>query len=306
MATHYQKIIPNLWFDGVAEEAVQFYTGLFSNSKIGKIYRYGKEGREIHGNPEGTVMNIEFTITGLQMLALNGGPHFKFNPSVSLFVICESHEEIKKLWKELLKGGQSMMPLDKYEWSESYGWLCDKYGLSWQLMLGEVKVVGQKITPLLFFTGDSRGKAEDAINFYTSVFNDTLVDGILRYEDENEFADGTVKHAQFSLENLKFMAMDSGIENDFPFNEAISFIIDSKNQDEIDYYWSKLSEGGDPKAQQCGWLKDKFGVSWQVVPIKILTDMLGDPDKEKTERVTKSFLKMKKFDLQTLENAYKG
>src|SRR5690606_27444132 len=114
-----------------------------------------------------------------------------------------------------------------------------------------------------------------AIYFYTEVFQGTEIDGILKYEKENEFAEGTVKHAQFSLENLKFMAMDSAMENDFPFNESISFIIDCKDQEEIDYYWTHLSQGGDPEAQQCGWLKDKFGVSWQVVPIEILTNMLA-------------------------------
>lgn len=304
MSTKNQKILPNLWFDGVAEEAAKFYTGLFSDSQVGKIYRYGKEGQEIHGNPEGAVMNVEFTLAGQQFLALNGGPLFKFNPSISFFVICETRDEIKKLWDNFLEGGESMMPLDKYEWSESYGWLNDKFGLSWQFMLGKLEEVGQKITPLLFFTGDQRGKAEEAINFYASVFKDTEIDGILKYEKENKFASGTVKHAQFSIENYKFMAMDSGMENNYPFNEAISFIIDCKDQKEIDYYWNKLSEGADPKFQQCGWLKDKFGVSWQVVPIKILTDMLGDPRKERTERVTKAFMKMKKFDLEVLQNAY--
>src|SRR5690606_35904954 len=288
MATKYQKITPNLWFDGVGEDAERFYTGLFPDSKIGKIFRFGKEGSEIHGNPDRAVMNVEFSLAGQPFLALNGGPLFKFNPSISFFVICETTEEINKLWDQLLEGGETMMPLDQYEWSERYGWLNDRFGLSWQLMKGKLEEVGQKITPLLFFTGNQRGKAEEAIHFYTSVFRDTMVDGILKYdaEDENKFAAGTVKHAQFSIENLKFMAMDSGMENNYPFNEAISFIIDCKDQEEIDYYWSKLSEGGDPEAQQCGWLKDKFGVSWQIVPIEILTGMLADPRKEKTENVT--------------------
>lgn len=304
MATKYQKIIPNLWFDREAEEAADFYTGLFSNSNTERIFRYGKEGQEIHGNESGAVMNVEFSLAGVQFLALNGGPLFKFNPSVSLFVICETEEEIKLLWDKLLIGGEIMMPLDKYDWSESYGWLKDKFGLSWQLMLGELKDVGQKITPLLFFTGNQRGKAGDAIQYYTEVFQSSEIDGILKYEKENAFAEGTVKHAQFSLENLKFMAMDSAIENDFPFNESISFIIDCKDQDEIDYYWTHLSRGGDPDAQQCGWLKDKFGVSWQIVPIEILTKMLADPDMEKTERVTKAFLQMKKFELDKLHSAH--
>ncbi len=251
-------------------------------------------------------MNVNFTLAGQHFLGLNGGPLFKFNPSISFFVICETKEEIQRLWDNILEEGEIMMPLDKYEWAESYGWLNDKFGLSWQLMMGKQEEVGQKITPLLFFTGERRGKAEEAIKFYTSVFRDTGIDGILKYEEENEFATSTVKHAQFTIENVKFMAMDSAVENNYPFNEATSFIIDCKDQEEIDYYWSKLSEGGDPEAQQCGWLKDKFGVSWQVVPIKILTDMLKDPSKERTERVTKAFMKMKKFDIEDLKNSYEG
>ncbi len=304
MKTNNQKILPNLWFDGVAEDAAKFYTTVFQNSHLGNVSRYGKEGTEIHGNEEGTVMNVEFTLEGQQILGLNGGPHFKFNPSVSFFVMCESKEEIGLLWEKLLEKGEALMPLDKYEWSESYGWLQDRFGLNWQLMLGDVNDVGQKITPLLFFTGDQRGRAEEAINFYTKVFNDSAVDGVLKYDEENEFTSGTVKHAQFKIEKMKFMAMDSGIEHKHPFNEAISFIIDCKDQEEIDYYWNKLSDGGDPKAMQCGWLKDKFGVSWQVVPVKILTGMLSDPRKEKTERVTAAFMKMKKLEIEELEKAY--
>lgn len=163
MAT-FQKITSNLWFDSNAEEAAKFYTSIFKNAKIERITHYGKEGYEIHGRPEGSVMTVEFSIEDQQFVALNGGPHFKFN-------------------------------------------------------------------------------------------------------------------------------------------EAISFIINCKTQDEIDYYWEKLSGGGDKRAQVCGWLKDKYGVSWQVVPT-ILSDMMSDGVTEKTESVMKAMLQMKKLDIAALEEAY--
>jgi predicted 3-demethylubiquinone-9 3-methyltransferase (glyoxalase superfamily) len=159
-----QKITPCLWFDSNAEAAAKFYTSIFKNSKIGKISRYGKEGYEIHGKPEGTVLTVEFELNGQTFTALNGGPAFKFN-------------------------------------------------------------------------------------------------------------------------------------------EAISFQVNCESQNEVDYYWEKLSKDGDEKAQQCGWLKDKYGVSWQIVPV-VLGEMLQDKNAEKSERVMKALLQMKKLDIQTLEQAY--
>jgi predicted 3-demethylubiquinone-9 3-methyltransferase (glyoxalase superfamily) len=159
-----QKISPCLWFDDQGEEAAKFYTSIFKDSKIGDVTRYGKEGYEIHGREEGTVMTVEFEIEGQKFLALNGGPIFKFNEAISFQVYCETQEE-------------------------------------------------------------------------------------------------------------------------------------------VDYYWKKLSEGGDEKAQQCGWLKDKYGVSWQIVPT-ILIRMLKDKDSEKSQRVMKAMLQMHKLDISTLKKAY--
>lgn len=159
-----QRISPCLWFDDQGEEAAKFYTSIFKDSKIGDVTRYGKEGYEIHGREEGTVMTVEFEIEGQKFLALNGGPIFKFNEAISFQVYCETQEE-------------------------------------------------------------------------------------------------------------------------------------------VDYYWEKLSEGGDKKAQQCGWLKDKYGVSWQIVPT-ILIKMLKDKDSEKSQRVMKAMLQMHKLDISTLKKAY--
>jgi predicted 3-demethylubiquinone-9 3-methyltransferase (glyoxalase superfamily) len=161
-----QPITPCLWFDTQAEEAARFYTGTFKNSKIGKISRYTEVGREVHGQPAGKVMTVEFKLNGQPFTALNGGPQFKFN-------------------------------------------------------------------------------------------------------------------------------------------EAISFQIMCRDQEEVDYYWNKLGQGGDPNAQQCGWLKDRYGLSWQVVPTA-LVELLGDPDREKSGRAMEAMLKMKKLDIAELERAFEG
>lgn len=303
MTTSDHKITTCLWFDDQAGEAAKFYTSLFQNSSIGERTRYGKEGQEIHGKPEGAEMTVSFELEGEKFTGLNGGPHFQFNPSISIFVAA-SEQEIDKLWNALEKGGKVMMPLEKYDWSDKYGWLQDKFGLSWQLMLDKEASMEQKICPLLFFTGKRRGQAEEAVKFYTSLFKQSGIDGILRYtEEESSFAMNTVKHSQFRLMGQRFMAMDSGMENDYPFNEAISFVVPCETQEEIDYYWDHLTEGGDPKAQQCGWLKDKFGVSWQITP-NILHKFLSSGNQVRVDRVTKAFLQMKKFDIQKLREAY--
>jgi predicted 3-demethylubiquinone-9 3-methyltransferase (glyoxalase superfamily) len=195
----------------------------------------------------------------------------------------------------LVQDGSVLMALNKYEWSEKYGWLQDRYGVNWQLSFGKLSEVGQKFTPTLMFTGNQHGKAEQAINFYTSVFNNSSITGVLKYSATDHDVEGTVKHAQFTLENHVFMAMDSSMSKEFSFNEAISLVVECKQQQEIDYYWNKLTEGG--SEGRCGWLKDRFGVSWQIVPA-ILGELMSDP--ARSGNVLKAFMKMKKFDIEEL------
>jgi len=296
-----------LWFDNQAEEAGKFYTSTFPNSQTSRITRYGKEGFEIHRQKEGTLMTIDFSLDGQKFTALNGGPYFKINPSISFFVTYEKEDHVDAIWKNLTHGGTVLMPLDKYPWSEKYGWLQDRYGVSWQIALGRRSDVGgQSVVPSLMFAKEHYGQAEKAMNLYTSVFKNSKIEGVLRYgPDQLPEKEGTVQHAQFTLGNQTFMVMDSAMDHQFTFNEGVSLVVNCDTQEEIDYYWGKLSEGGDPKAQVCGWLKDKFGVSWQIVPT-LLDDMLQDRDKTKTERVTKAYLKMKKFDIKELKKAFEG
>lgn len=302
--TKSQKIVPCLWFDSNAEEAAHFYTSLFADSHIGRILRYGEEGQEITGKPPGSVMTVDFQLAGYRFTGLNGGPQFTFTPAISFWLQCESAAEIDALWTGLVQGGMALMPLDKYEWSDKYGWVQDKFGLTWQLALGKLADVGQKITPFLMFVGNQHGRAEEALKLYTEIFVDSKVDGILRYAAGEGGTAGTVKHAQFGLSREKFMVIDGGLSHSFNFNEAISLEILCATQGEVDYFWDKLTANGGEEGP-CGWLKDKFGVSWQVAPTA-LYDFLHDPDPVKAQSVTRAILQMKKLDIATLQRAYVG
>lgn len=291
-----RKISPFLWYDDKAEEAANFYVSLFRNSKIDTVARYGDAGP----GPKGSVMTVKFELAGEEFIALNGGPHFKFTPAVSFYVACETPQEVDKLWEKLSEGGSALMPLDKYPFSERFGWVADRFGLSWQLNLADFP---QKITPCLMFVGEQNGEAEEAMNFYVSQFNNSGIDRVERYVAGERNKEGAVKHGVFSLAGQKFIAMDGGTEHPFTFNEASSLVVNCKTQEEVDEYWEKLSEGG--QKSQCGWLKDRYGLSWQVVPT-VLDEMYADKDPEKSKRVMQAMLQMTKLDIATLKRAYEG
>jgi len=256
----------------------------------------------LHNTPSGSVETVAFELAGQAFSAISAGPLFTFNPSVSFIVACETEAEVDALWKQLSAGGQVLMELGEYPFSQRFGWTQDRYGLSWQVMHMGGRPIQQKIVPALLFVGSQAGKAEEAIRFYTSVFPRSKVGDILRYgKGEAPDAEGTVKQALFTLAGQVFSATDSAYEHGFAFNEAISFMVYCDTQAEIDRYWEKLSAV--PEAEQCGWLKDRYGLSWQVVPAR-MDEMMRSSDDEQLARVTQAFLAMKKFDLAELEKAY--
>jgi predicted 3-demethylubiquinone-9 3-methyltransferase (glyoxalase superfamily) len=299
-----QKIVPHLWFDREAKEAAKFYCSVFPDSKITSI-------TTLYNTPSGNTDIVLFEFWGYKFQAISAGPLFQFNPSISFMVNFdpsqdkEARQRIDEVWVNLMEGGKALMPLGEYPFSERYGWVQDRYGLSWQLIYtnpeGEERPL---IIPSLLFVGDIYGKAEEASDFYLSVFKNTKRGTIARYPSGMEpDQESMVMFTDFKLEGQWFSAMDSAREHGFNFNESISFMVFCKDQEEIDYYWNKLSAV--PEAEQCGWLKDKYGLSWQIVPA-VMDKMMQDQDPEKIDRVTQSFLKMKKFDLATLQRAYDG
>ncbi len=299
-----QKITPNFWFDDQVEAAAQFYTSLFPDSRIGAVARYDKAGAEVSGKPEGSVVTIEFELDGQQFVGLNGGPLFKLNPSISFHCQCATEEEAEALWPQLSEGGDVLMPFGEYPFSKRFGWCNDRFGVSWQVILVE-EPFQQKFVPALMFVGDVCGKAEEAVHFYTSLFAEAALTSLTHYgENEGPDAAESVQFAAFSLAGQAFSAMDSALAHNFSFNEALSFIVNCQEQKEVDYYWEKLTADGGEESM-CGWLKDKYGVSWQIVPQQLM-EMIGAEDKKKAGRAMAAMLKMKKLDIAVLQKAFDG
>ena len=274
-----QKITPNLWFDGDAEEAVDFYTSAFPDSKIISKSYYPKSAEEgladFQLDLAGEVLTIDFELGGHAFTAINAGSEFAFNPSISFMVNFDpskddqAREHLKELWGKLSDGGQVLMPLEPFPYSELYGWVADRYGLTWQLILTDPAGDPRPfIIPTLLFTAENTNRAEEAVNYYVSIFKDAKIGAVNHYpEDHGPAKAGALMFGDFMLANQWFAAMDSAVEQDFVFNEAISLSVSCKDQAEIDMFWEKLSSN--PQFEQCGWCKDKFGVSWQIVPENI-------------------------------------
>ena len=291
-----QKIIPHLWFDTEAKEATALYASLFPNSLVDNV-------TTIHDTPSGDADTVSFTLAGTKFMAISAGSYFKFTPAISLFVTFESEAEIDKVWNALVDGGKVLMEYQAYPWATKYGWLEDRYGLSWQLSMSENHKTEQQITPLLMYTQGNAGKCQEALDFYTSVFPNSSIDLISKYAEGQGDVVGYINHARFTLGGYHLMAMESSGPHEFTFSEAFSLIVKCETQEEIDKYWATLSAV--PEAEQCGWLKDKYDVSWQIVPTA-MDRMMSEGTPEQIKRVTQAFLQMKKFDIATLEQAYRG
>lgn len=300
-----QKIIPHLWYDKEAKEAAEFYVSVFPNSKITHHY-------VMKGTPSGDCDVMSFDLMGQSFMSISAGPYFKLNPSISIMVNFDPSQDkdaakkIDEVWAKLSAGGTVLMPIGEYPFSKRYGWIQDRYGMTWQLILtnpeGEERPA---MIPAMLFTGAVSGKAKEATDFYLSVFKDSKRGALSLYPEDNNGIQkkGDVMFTDFKLAGQWFSAMDGGNVHDFGFNEAVSFMVNCDTQEEIDYYWSKLSAV--PESEMCGWCKDKYGVSWQIIPTNLEDYMrTGTPDQVK--RVTEAFLAMKKFDIAAVDKAYKG
>lgn len=277
-----KPIYPCIWSNNQAKEIAAFYCSLFSHSHIITEMPF--------------IVHLE--LDGFKCSIMNGGNRYKPNPSVSLFVTCETDAEIDALWGKLSEGGSVLMPVDKYEWSERYGWCTDKYGVSWQLYKGKLSDVGnQKIAPFLTFVGNQLGNAEAAAKWYTFLFQNSEIQGIAHYPKEIPQIGGMTMHAQFLLDGKVWMASDAAGEHLYGFDEGMSFVVECDTQTEIDFFWDNFTKEG--QEGMCGWCKDKFGVSWQIIPAD-LGKWVSNP--EKGQKVVAAFMQMKKFDIQTLLN----
>ena len=294
-----QKIIPHLWFDKEALEAAHFYASVFPNSRVTST-------SVIKDTPSGDCEIVGFEIMGYNFEALSAGPVFQINPSVSIMInfdpsqLKNARELIDAVWEKLAKDGKPLMPLDQYPFSERYGWIQDKYGFTWQLIYTDPEGEDRPLViPCLLFVTDESKKAEEATDFYLSLFKNTKRGAIAHHSAGSEpHTEGSVMFTDFMLEGQWFAAMDGSTSmHDFAFNEAVCFIVKCDNQQEIDYYWSELSAAPGYE-QQCGWVKDKYGVSWQIMPTNMGALMQKNP-----EKITPAMLSMKKIIIADLEKA---
>lgn len=299
-----QKITPHLWFDTEAKEAAEFYSDVFPDSEITDV-------STLRDTPSGDPDVVSFRVWGHEFMAISAGPMFKINPSISFIVNFdpsrdeEARERLDRIWARLAEGGKELMPLGEYPFSPRYGWVEDRFGTSWQLILSNPEGDPRPtIVPALLFTGGAYGKAAEALDLYTSVFPDSERGLVVPYPEGSENGDpGKIMFSDFRLGDCWFAAMDGAGPHEFEFSPAVSLMVNCADQEEIDYFWERLSAV--PEAEQCGWIQDRFGVSWQITPAE-LEGMIRTGTREQVDRVTKAFLPMKKLDLAELRKAFQG
>lgn len=276
-------IFPCIWFNQNGGEAAKFYISVFKNSKI----------------TIDTSMVVNIEIEGQKLMFLSVGPQFKPNQTLSLMLMCESHEEVEEYYNKLSENGKVMMGLDSYPWSEKYAWVEDQYGISWQLNYASEKAT-QKFSPVMMFTGNNAGKCREAISFYTEIFPNSKIEGIMDYPEGQGEPAGNIAHSQFQIDNFMMMAMDSSHDHKVHFTEGTSMVVMTDNQEETDFYWNKLSENGEES--MCGWLKDQYGFSWQITP-KRLIELTNNGNPETSKKAFDAMLKMKKIIIKDIEDA---
>lgn len=284
-----KNIYPCLWFENNGTEASDFYCDVFGSSII------------LSRNPMVTV----FEVHGCKFMALTGGPSYKVNPAVSYFVKCKNEEEIDGYYERLSAGGMPLMALGKYPWGEKYAWIQDRYGVNWQLILGgNMEGVKEKFMPSIMFVHQNNGKAEEAIHYYTSIFPESKIEAISRYGSSDPDTTGHVNFSHFLLNGESFGAMDSGFDHQFDLTPGNSFVVLCKDQTEVDHFWNSLiADGG--KESRCGWLLDKYGLSWQIIPSRFM-ELISTGDPTVTQRVLQAMAPMNKLIIAEFEKAAKG
>ncbi len=294
-----QRIVPSLWFDHVAAEAAEFYTTVFSYSRVTHTQHYPLDGLpDWQAEYAGQVLTVEFEIGAYRLVAINAGAEFRINPSVSFLlnfdpaVNAAAREHLNELWGRLSEGGRELMPLAEYPFSRHYGWLVDRYGVSWQLALSDPGAEPRPfVVPSLLFGDVAQNRAGEAIDFYTSLFEGRTGTLAPYPEATGPARAGSLQFGEFEVLGQWFAAMDSGVEQDFTFNPGVSLILECADQAELDRYWEQLSAVRE--AEQCGWCVDRFGLSWQVVPAH-LAELLAAPG------AYARLLEMKKIDIAAL------
>lgn len=271
-----QKVIPNLWFNRDAEQAAEFYTTALPNTTSRLTVRYPEELPDWQAAFAGEPLVVDLFVGGFQIAMINADDNFRPNPMISFMLNFDplmfggdadaARARLDETWAALSDGGSALMPLDEYPFSEHYGWVQDRYGVSWQLMLTHPEGDPRPfVIPQIMFAGDVTNKAREAVELYTSLFDDAEIGMVTEYREQTGTAQaGSVMFGEFRIGDQWFAMMDSNVEHEFTFTPGVSLEVRCRDQAEIDNLWDALSAV--PEAEQCGWLADRYGVSWQIVP----------------------------------------
>ncbi|MFI3124330.1 VOC family protein [Streptococcus suis] len=286
-----QTIIPHLWYDTAAKEAVAFYVDLFGG-KLDWSYT-------ITDTPSGDSDLIQFQLGDMTLAAISAGPYFKLNESMSLMVNVASKDEVTRLYQALSEGGRILMPLAEYPFSPYYVWLEDRFGLSWQLSYAPDLDKPYQFDICLLFSQEQVGLAQPMLDYYKDKLPQASV-GQLSYYGEGEATVEAAKlnYAELLVAGQKMIVMDHGYGGEASFNEAFSLMVYVDSQDELDFYYDLLSAV--PEAEMCGWAKDQFGISWQIVP-RILMEAYDTASPEKVKAVNAAVMTMKRLDFATIQ-----
>ena len=281
------RITPNIWFQDNAREALEFYTAAFGDgSAILETTSYPETGLpDFQRDRAGQLLAADFSLRGHRLTAINAGDEFAPTPAISFMLnfdplqysdAAAARADLDGLWQQLSVGGKIMMPVQEYEFSARYGWVEDRYGVSWQLILTDPEGEPRPfLIPALMFSGPQQNQAAAAVKYWTEVFPKSSIGAQFHYpETTGPATTDALMFSEFTLDDQWFVATDSAVEQDFTFTEGVSLLVACENQAEIDRYWEALSAV--PEAEQCGWCKDQFGVSWQIVP-KNITQLLQQP-----------------------------
>ncbi|HFI0156087.1 TPA: VOC family protein [Streptococcus suis] len=286
-----QPIIPHLWYDTEAKEAVAFYVDLFGGN-VDWTYT-------ITDTPSGDSDLIQFQLGDMTLAAISAGPYFKLNESMSLMVNVASKDEVTRLYQALSEGGRVLMPLGEYPFSPYYVWLEDRFGLSWQLSYAPDLDKPYQFDICLLFSQDQVGLAQPMLDYYKDKLPQASV-GQLSYYGEGEAAVEAAKlnYAELLIAGQKMIVMDHGYGGEASFNEAFSLMVYVDSPDELNFYYDLLSAV--PEAEMCGWVKDQFGISWQIVP-RMLMEAYDTASPETIKAVNDAVLTMKRLDFATIQ-----
>jgi predicted 3-demethylubiquinone-9 3-methyltransferase (glyoxalase superfamily) len=275
-----------LWFDSEAAEAAALYKAAFPDMKI--IRETGKDG-------QAGFYSVTFEIGGHRFMAMNGG-RSPLTPAISFSYHCRTVAEVDELWQQLSTDGMVMMPLQQYDWNERYGFLQDRFGVSWQLFLNPDAAV--RLMPCLLFPYQKNGDAVAAMELYTKAIPDSEIKAWFPYPEGE--VKGNVMYGDFLLHGQLYSAMDSGVAMPATFTDAVSLLVQVADQEKLDKIYDCLVEEGE--AAPCGWLKDRFGVWWQVVPAD-LGSYIFHEDKQKAKQAMAAMLQMQKIEISKLQQA---